>query len=66
MNKIYQSNWVFSTLILIFYITLCLLLQNFIIYDDIVLADKNDEAKRGGVRQMLTGLTKGGGGLGKC
>ena len=72
MNKIYQSNQFFSTLIMTFYITLCLLLQNFIIYEDIVLtkimrqkeggqanADRADKGWRG-VGEMLTMADKGG------
>ena len=45
-------------------------LQHFIIHEDNVLeyTDNNYVANggRGGVRQMLTGLTNGGEGLGKC
>ena len=39
------------------------LLENFIIHEDNILEyiDKNFAAKGGGVRQMLTGLTKGSG-----
>ena len=42
-------------------------LQNLIIHEDNVpeYTDKNDGAKGGGVRQMLTGLTKGGGRVGE-
>ena len=38
-----------------------------IIHEDNVIyyTDKNDAAKGGGVRQMLTGLTKGGGVVGE-
>ena len=41
--------------------------QNCIIYEDYALehTDKNYAAKGGGVWHMLTGLTKGGGGVGE-
>ena len=47
------------------YIKLCLFFKNLIIHEDNVLeyTDKNYAAKEGGVRQMLTGLTKGVGGV---
>ena len=45
------------------FIILCLFLQNLIIHEDNVLeyTDQNDASQGGRVRQMLTGLTKGGG-----